>query len=118
MEPFAIHLYGPQRQPLPVSFEDAQARLTALERMFFEPDGSFVWVGGRPVAWQVDGMLYDAAGQLQYVDLRGCCPYPQWRQLLAALAPAGSPLAVARLGGEGLQNLQPFEQQVWGTAGG
>ncbi len=57
------------------SFEAAQARLAALERMFIEADGSFVWASpqDRP-AWQVDGNLYDRAGRLIYVDLAGNCP--------------------------------------------
>jgi hypothetical protein len=30
--------------PFPVSFEQAAAALSALPRMYCEPDGSFVWV--------------------------------------------------------------------------
>lgn len=119
MRPFAIHLCGAAAQPLPVSFETAEAGLAALDRLYFEPDGSFLWVGGQPEAWQIDGMLYDAAGSLQYVDLRGHCPLPQWRRLISALVPPGSPLAVVRLNDGALQNLQQFEAEVWGdTAGG
>lgn len=119
MRAFAIHLCGANAQPLPVSFEAAEAELATLGRLYFEPDGSFLWVGEQPAAWQIDGMLYDAAGSLQYVDLRGRCPLPQWRRLISALVPSGSPLAVVRLSDGELQNLQQFEAEVWGdTASG
>ena len=66
--------------PFAISFEEAYAALEALPRMFIEPDGSFVWVakeagaGGDPAArQQVDGLLFDRAGYLQYVELSGSC---------------------------------------------
>ena len=72
--------------PLAVSFEEVAALLAPLPRMFIEPDGSFVWTsGGRDPAWQLDGVLYDAAGRLMYVELKGSCPVGQFDQLLAAL---------------------------------
>ncbi len=54
--------------------------------MFVEPDGSFVWVAdhGEP-AWQVDGLLFDRAGQLVYVELKGSCPAERWDLLLGSL---------------------------------
>jgi hypothetical protein len=95
----AVTIEGRTYQPLAIgaselqvpfarSFEEAGQRLEQLERMFFEPDGSFVWTGvaddGR--SWQVDGVLYDRAGRLLYVDLKGACPLDAWRKLLDALA--------------------------------
>ncbi|HZZ30169.1 MAG TPA: hypothetical protein VFE46_19380 [Pirellulales bacterium] len=69
----------------PVSFEEAGAALEKLERLHFEPDGSFVWVSARDEApWQVDGNLFDRAGRLLFVDLKGTCPSQQLDQLLAA----------------------------------
>jgi hypothetical protein len=67
-------------------FETALAKLSALERMYCEPDGSFVWTStsGEP-AWQVDGNLYDRAGRLSHVDAQGNCPSARFDQLLAAL---------------------------------
>jgi hypothetical protein len=71
--------------PLGVSFEQASEALGKLERLYFEPDGSFVWVStqGEP-AWQVDGNLFDRAGRLLFVDLKGTCPSEQFDKLLAA----------------------------------
>lgn len=71
--------------PFAVSFEEAYAAMEQLPRMFIEPDGSFVWVSsqGETVPWQLDGALYDRAGRLLYVDLKGECPPEAWDKLLA-----------------------------------
>ncbi len=70
---------------MPTSFEDAAARLAALERLYCEPDGSFVWTSGqRERSWQVDGNLYDRHERLLFVDLKGTCPAGEFDRLLAA----------------------------------
>ena len=72
--------------PFAISFETASETLVQLERMFLEPDGSFVWVSSaqeRP--WQLDGVLYDREGRLLYVDLKGACTPDDFDRLLAAL---------------------------------
>ena len=68
-----------------LSFEEAAAALRELPRMYCEEDGSFVWVSahGKP-AWQVDGNLYDRAGRLLFVDLKGSCPSDALNRLLTA----------------------------------
>jgi hypothetical protein len=68
------------------SFEEVAARFERLPRMFCEPDGAFVWTGeenGR--AWQIDGLLVDRAGRVDWVDAQGACPALQLDWLLAAL---------------------------------
>ena len=113
MTPFHIYLYGPGEGPIRSSFEAAQVRLETLERLYFEPDGSFVWSrdGG---AQQVYGMLYDAVGLIQYGELRGHCERSTWSQLVEAIAgEAGQPLLVMRLPERELQNLQSFEAELW-----
>jgi hypothetical protein len=67
------------------SFEEAVARLGELERLFVEPDGSFVWVSDRKDRpWQVDGMVYDRNERVQFVELKGGCPADAFDRLLAA----------------------------------
>ncbi len=68
------------------SFETAIARLSKLERMYCEADGSFVWVSsqGEP-PWQVDGNLYDRNERLLFVDLKGACPSEHFDRFLTAL---------------------------------
>jgi hypothetical protein len=79
--------------PMPVSFEQAADRLQELPRMFFEPDGSFVWVGDEHgQRWQVDGQLTDRDGRLLFADVKGSCPANQFDQLLAAFGWPAAPL--------------------------
>jgi hypothetical protein len=66
------------------SFEEVGESLEKLERMFFEPDGSFVWVGSAgSQAWQLDGLLADRAGRLLYAELKGRCPPQMLDRILA-----------------------------------
>jgi hypothetical protein len=78
---------------LGITFEEAAAALSKLPRMYCEPDGSLVWVSphGDPT-WQVDGNLFDRAGQLLLVDLKGTCPAAAFGQLLFALGRPRVPL--------------------------
>lgn len=108
MRPFALYLYGPAGGPLDASFDQASERLQQLDRLYFEPDGSFTWVVEASSRQQVDGMLYDAGGQLQYVDLKGLCSLAAWRELVDAICPAPD-LTVLRLNDGTLQQLQQFE---------
>ena len=76
-----------------LSFESVAERLGELPRMFVEPDGAFVWRGQVATrSWQVDGMLYDRAGQMQRVEWKGACPVRPWRQFLDCLGWPGQPL--------------------------
>jgi hypothetical protein len=82
--------------PLPVSFEQAGAALAALPRMYFEPDGSFVWRGegdGRDRGdWQLDGVLYDRDGRVLFAEIKGACPPKQLDSLLTCLGWPGTQL--------------------------
>ena len=74
------------------SFETAIERLSRLERMYCEPDGSFVWTSSHgELAWQVDGNLFDRAGRLLFVDLKGCCPCRAVRSVSLGAGLAGKP---------------------------
>lgn len=74
-----------QPQPMPVSFEQVADRLQQLPRLFFEPDGSFVWVGSDcDDRWQVDGQVTDRNGRVIYVELHGTCPVDAFDRLLSA----------------------------------
>ena len=77
--------------PLPVTWEEVAARLQALPRMIFEPDGSFVWSGetDNGATWHVSGHLFDfhfeGALRLHRVELNGECPTPQFERLLTCV---------------------------------
>jgi hypothetical protein len=79
--------------PFNLTFEAAVERLNQLERMFSEPDGSFVWVSPHDsLPWQVDGNLFDRNGRLLFVDLKGTCPPEEFDRLLAAFGWPETPL--------------------------
>ncbi len=106
---FHVYLYGPQQGPIETSFEEAEARLSRLPKLHFEPDGSFVWAR-RQGSEQVFGMLYDAGGKLRYCDLRGHCDLAMWRELCRAIGGDQlKGLQVLRLPEQVLQDLQSFE---------
>lgn len=79
--------------PFQISFEEAGTALAKLDRMFFEPDGSFVWTSpSGQSAWQVDGNLFDRNGRLLFVDLKGSCQSEQFDRLLSALGWPATPM--------------------------
>jgi hypothetical protein len=87
-----VHIHA-QAAPCPAeppalfacTFEEASEALAALPRMFIEPDGAFVWVSTSEPAWQLDGVLYDGAGRLWYVELKGRCDEEDFNLFLSAL---------------------------------
>ena len=71
--------------PMAVGFDDALARLAAIERLYAEPDGAIVWTSPREgLRWQVDGNLFERDGRVLLVDLKGSCPPAAFDRLLAA----------------------------------
>jgi hypothetical protein len=77
--------------PFALTFEETVTNLERLERMFVEPDGSFVWVsptagtGQEDPSWQLDGNLYDRNGRLLLVDLKGNCTPVAFDELLGCV---------------------------------
>ena len=84
--------------PMVIGFDTAFERLAAIERLYAEPDGSFVWTcsrtgdGSSPTWWQVDGNAYERAGRVLLVDLKGSCPPTEFDRLLGAFGWPGHPL--------------------------
>lgn len=78
-------------------FDDALAGLAELERMYAEPDGSFVWTSSRSsdagaAWWQVDGNACEKDGRVLLVDLKGSCPPAEFDRLLAAFGWPAQPM--------------------------
>jgi len=86
--------------PMAVGFDEAFERLAAIERMFAEPDGSFVWACSEPPStpgqprWQVDGNAFERSGRVVLVDLKGRCPAAEFDRLLAAFGWPGQRMAM------------------------
>jgi hypothetical protein len=112
MKPFHIYVYGPEQGAIDSSFEAAETRLSALELLHFEPDGSFVWIHDEGQQ-QIYGMLYDANGQIQYGELQGKCQLATWRRLIEAIrGDSEQELFVMRLPERQMQDLQSFETEL------
>lgn len=84
--------------PMVAGFDEALARLAVIERLYAEPDGSFVWASSREAgpadrpSWQVDGNAYERDGCVLLVDLKGSCPPAEFDRLLTAFGWPGQPL--------------------------
>jgi len=84
---------GRAAAPLATGFDEAFARLARLERMFVEPDGSFVWTSPREgLSWQVDGNAFEKDGRVLLVDMKGSCPPAAFDSLLAAFGWPAEPV--------------------------
>ena len=71
--------------PMAVTFDEAIGRLGRLERMYAEPDGSFVWTSPRDgLWWQVDGNVTEKDHRVLLADLKGSCPAAAFDRLLEA----------------------------------
>jgi len=71
--------------PMQIGFDESFELLNGLERMYAEPDGSFVWASSRDGRWwQVDGNAFEKEGRVLLVNLKGSCPASQFDRLLAA----------------------------------
>lgn len=82
-----LRVYAREDRRLPKSFESFVAALNDWPGMFVEMDGSFVWamrVDG--LRYQVDGMVYDRDGAIEYLELKGELTPDSWIQLLQTLA--------------------------------
>ena len=85
---------GSLSSPLGVSFESVGDRLASQPRCFFEPDGSFTWPGETDgAAWQIDGMLFDLAGAVRYIELKLSGRDAPLDFMLASLGWPAAPLA-------------------------
>lgn len=84
---------GETTKPFAIGFDEAFARLDRLERMFTEPDGSFVWTSPREgLSWQVDGNAFERDGRVLLVDLKGSCPPEALDRLIASFGWPGEPI--------------------------
>ncbi len=72
--------------PFHVSFDAVAERLTSLPRVFFEPDGSFVWVSSKGRDdWQLDGLLADGRENLMTIELKGVAGWDVLQPLLETI---------------------------------
>ena len=80
----------------PISFEHYVAAIGRFNRLYVEPDGSFVWVA-EDRNWQLDGLLFDRNDHLCCVELKGNCERACFLELVSALE-ADGPIMVQDVG--------------------
>lgn len=81
-----VQIYPQPNVPCPQSFEGLVEAMQGLSGMYFEMDGSFVWVDHAcSPAKQMDAMVYDRDGRLAYVEVKGDCSQYQWLLLCRAM---------------------------------
>jgi hypothetical protein len=105
-----IHLYGPDGAPLGARFDEVVQRVTALQRLHYEPDGSLLWSCEH---WQIGGLIYDREEIVQYVELQGTAPADRWQVLIRAIAGSAGQVSVLRLQDQSLHDLQSFANSTW-----
>lgn len=98
-----LQLIAEGRDGFDISFEKLDKTLSAWAKLASEPDGSFVW---HPSPDQtVFGMIYDVAGQVRYVELRGTFSGESLSKIAAALRASDDELRVVELPRGELQKL-------------
>lgn len=81
-----VQIHAQPHSELPQTFEGLAEAIGSLPGMYFEMDGSFVWVDrSTDPPSQMDGMVYDRNGRLEYVEVKGACNATQWRILCQAI---------------------------------
>lgn len=73
-------------QRLTQSMESFAETVSRWPGMYFEMDGSFVWVRESDDSrCQIDGMLYDRNDSIEYLDLKGTATGNLWLELFNAI---------------------------------
>lgn len=115
---FQAYVYRNEGKPLGRSLEQVVEPMTQLNGLFFEWDGSLTWAN-QSEGWQIDGMVYDNATEIQYVDLHGRVEQGEnagfLRDRLRELFQTwGEPsdLMLLRLPERRWQSLQDFEKEL------
>lgn len=78
---FQIYVYGPDRGPFLLGWDDLVPHFSALSGLYFEWDGSWTWAGGSQ-GWQLSGTIFDNGQKIQYVDLHGRATTAEAAELL------------------------------------
>jgi hypothetical protein len=110
-----LRIYAQEGKRLPRSFESFVAALSDWRGMFIEMDGSFVWsivVDG--LRHQIDGMVYDREGAIEYLELKGNLTPDSWTQLLQTLADD----AAAPSAWNDLYRIHDVARQTWNNPSG
>ena len=83
---FARLYHAQENTPIPHTFEAFIDEIGKWDGLYAELDGSFVWVWHeQQKRYQLDGMVYDRAGAIEYIELKGSCSPEAWAKLCHTL---------------------------------
>ena len=68
-----------------VSYEEVAEPLTAIPRLYLEPDGSFCWVSPDDVTQRLDGQITDDGRRVMCVQVQGRCTWSGFEPILRVL---------------------------------
>lgn len=88
MQPVHIHVVPLSGHRFTQSMESFAKTVSPWPGMYFEMDGSFVWVRESNSAdprSQIDGMLYDRNDFIEYLDLKGAATGECWLAIFNAI---------------------------------
>jgi len=86
VQPVHIHIVSTPGQRLSQTMESFAETVSRWPGMYFEMDGSFVWVRESDDSRsQIDGMLYDRNDSIEYLDLKGIATGERWLELFNAI---------------------------------
>lgn len=92
--PFWMRVYAAEGQRFEQSFEGLSRFLDSIPGVQVELDGSWFWVSREPGNdWQIDGMIYDRLDAIEYVEIKGTCPYSALQIVFGAMASTESNVA-------------------------
>ena len=115
---FRVHLHGGENAsgtgllPLGGSFEELSDRLSGFPLAQVELDGAFV-VRVMSSGCQIDGMIYDLAGVVQYIELVGRATQNTWLGLIESLCNDLSKVSCQNLKTGRVSSVAEFQQSVW-----
>ncbi|MEQ1828924.1 MAG: hypothetical protein ABL921_23380 [Pirellula sp.] len=83
---FFLQIHARPGQAFSQSFDGLVQLFRNMHGMYVEMDGSFVWIDRETHPHsQMDGMVYDRNGLLEYVEVKGDFSQKQWWSLCQAI---------------------------------
>ena len=81
-----VRVYSKEDLCFAQSFEGFLEAIGSWEGMYAELDGSWVWVfHEEDHRYQLDGMVYDRSGGIEYVEIKGQATQKAWSRICNAL---------------------------------
>lgn len=107
-----VRIYSVTGRSIAQTFEGFIQAISGWDGMYAEWDGSWVWVFyENQDRYQLDGMLYDQGGVIEYMEIKGRATRAAWEKICSVLIGEFESTSLDALG----QHLRvhDIEQQCW-----